>query len=81
MRSIKCPAFGKECHRCGGKNHFEKMCRSSKGSSKSESRRDSRKLSKANGKCSHTCRFHEVNEESHDDMNDLEEQVQSLFYN
>ena len=20
----ECPPFGKECHKCGGKNHFEK---------------------------------------------------------
>ena len=36
----ECPAFGKECNRCGGKNHFSKKCRSSKGSSKSKSRHD-----------------------------------------
>ena len=75
-----CPAYGKECYQCGGKNHFGKICRSSKGSNKSESRHDSRKPSKANGKCSHKCRVHETNE-CQDDMNDLEEQVQSLFYN
>ena len=79
-----CPAFGKECHKCGGKNHFIKMCRSNKGSNnKYESGCDSRKLSKANGKgkCLHKCRFHVVNEECHNDMDDLTEQVQSLFYN
>ena len=27
-----CPAYGKDCYKCGGKNHFGKMCRSSKGS-------------------------------------------------
>ena len=62
---------------------FKKMCRFSKESkSKSESGRDSRRPSRANGmgKCSHKCEFHEINE-CHDDMNDLEEQVQSLFYN
>ena len=75
-----CPAFGQTCHRCGDRNHFESKCRSEKGSSKSESGHDSRKLSKAKGKCSHNCRFHEVNEECHDDMEDLNEQVQSLFY-
>ena len=32
-----------------------------------------------NGKCSHKCRVYEVNE-CHDDMEDLNEQVQSLFY-
>ena len=74
-----CPAFGKMCHHCGRKNQFESKCRSEKGSSKSESRRDSRKPSKAIGRCSHKCRIHEVNE-CHDDMEDLSEQVQSLFY-
>ena len=68
-----CPAYGKECHKCGHKNHFSKMC-------KSESRRDSRKLRQANGRCTHKCRVHEINEECQDDMENLTEQVQSLFY-
>ena len=72
-----CVAFGKECHKCGGKNHFRKMCRS-KGSSKAESKCDSRRAS--NGSCSHKCRVHEINE-CQNDMEDLTEQVQSLFYN
>ena len=76
-----CPAYGKECHKCGGKNHFRNKCRSKKGSkSKSESRCDSRRPSRANGKCLHKCRVYEVNEECHDDMDDLTEQVHSLFY-
>ncbi|XP_062713235.1 uncharacterized protein K02A2.6-like [Aedes albopictus] len=25
-----CPAFGKRCHRCKGKNHFERVCKASK---------------------------------------------------
>ena len=76
-----CPAFGKECHKCGRKNHFSKMCRSSQGSNKfqSESKHDSRKPSKANGRCTHKCRVHEINE-CQNDMEDLNEQVQSLFY-
>ena len=72
-----CPAFGKICHRCGRKNHFESKCRSERGSSKAESKHDSR--SKTNGRCSYKCRVHEV-DECHDDMEDLSEQVQSLFY-
>ena len=75
-----CPAFGKECHKCGWKNDFSKMCRSSQGSNKSESKCDSRKMSKATGRCTHKCRVHEVNEECQNDMEDLSEQVQSLFY-
>ena len=39
----ECPAFGKTCHHCGGKNHFESKCRSKRGSSKSESKCDSRR--------------------------------------
>ena len=54
-----CPAFGRECHKCGRKNHFSKMWRS-KGSNKfqSESKRDSRKLRQAIGRCTHKCRVH-----------------------
>ena len=73
-----CPAFGKDCFKCGGMNHFGKMCRS-KGSSKFESKHDSRKPSKANGRRTHKCRVHEINE-CQNDMEDLNEQVQSLFY-
>ena len=71
-----CPAFGKEFHNRGRKNHFSKMCRSSKGSNKfqSESKCDSRKPSKAYGKCTHKCRVHEINE-CQNDMEDLNEQV------
>ncbi|XP_055622656.1 uncharacterized protein K02A2.6-like [Toxorhynchites rutilus septentrionalis] len=32
-----CPAFGKRCHRCKGKNHFERVCKL--GSSKSKTRK------------------------------------------
>ena len=69
-----CPAYGKECHKCGRKNHFSKMC-------KSESKRDSRRPRQANGnRCTHRCRVHEVNSECQNDMDDLSDQVQSLFY-
>ena len=69
-----CPAYGKICHRCGRENHFESKCNA-------ESKHDSRKPSKANGngRCTHKCRVHEINE-CQNDMEDLNEQVQSLFY-
>ena len=51
-----CPAFGRECQKCGQKNHFSKMCRS-QGSNKSESKHNSRKLSKATGRCTHKFRY------------------------
>ena len=69
----ECPAFGKDCHKCGHKNHFSNMC-------KSESKSDSRRPKWANGKCTHKCKVHEINEECHDDMENLSDQVQSLFY-
>ena len=28
--SMRCPAYGKTCHKCGGKNHFSKCCKSTK---------------------------------------------------
>ena len=75
-----CPAFGSECHKCGGKNHYSQMCKSSKGFEKSESKCDSRKPRQATGRCTHKCRVYEVNEECQNDMEDLSEQVESLFY-
>ena len=44
------PAFGKTCHHCGGKNHFESKCRFKRGSSKPESKHDSRRPSKGQWK-------------------------------
>ena len=46
-----CPAFGKECHKCGRKNHFSNMC-------KSESKCDSRRPRQANiNRCTHNVRY------------------------
>ena len=58
----------------GGKTTSESKCNA-------ESKCDSRKPSKANGngRCTHKCRVHEINE-CQNDMEDLNEQVQSLFY-
>ena len=76
-----CPAFGKTCDRCGGKNHFKNVCKlRSKGSMDRSCR--------TKGKCTHRCDFHEVdccddsseNHTDNADMSDLTEQVQSLFY-
>ena len=67
-----CPAFGRECHKCGRKTTLAKCV--------SESKRDSRKPRQATGRCTHKCRVHEVNEECQNDMENLTDQVQSLFY-
>ena len=74
----------KTCDKCGQKNHFRMVCRSSEGSM-SESSHDSRKRSdraKRNN-CTHRCNIHEINGDCHDDnsVEDLVDQVQSLFYN
>ena len=64
-----CPAFGKTCHKCGGKNHFRTVCKSKESESKHYSRRSDRTKRK------------NINDiECQDDMEDLTEQVQSLFY-
>ena len=67
-----CPVFGKRCQKCGKDNHLKAMCKSGS----NEGKRDLKpRQKKGKGK-----RFHKVNE---DDgvMDDLTEQVQSLFYN
>ena len=77
----ECPTFGKTGNNCGGKNHFESKCRCKRGSSKSESKRDSRKRPNGARKNKCSCCVHEIHEkECQDDMEDLNEQVQSLFY-
>ena len=72
-----CPAYGKICDQYGGKNHFRVMCRSSEGS---KLRKRSDRTS--DRKCKHRCNVHEITEDCHDDngMDDLADQVQSLFY-
>ena len=69
-----CLAFGKICNKYGQKNHFKAMCRSSEGSRKCRSDRTK--------KCTYRCNVHEMNQECQDDtgMEDLADQVQSLFY-
>ena len=75
-----CPAYSKECHKCGGKNHFRTVCKSNdrKSESKCDSRRPNGARKKSN-KCSHRCNVHEI-KECQNDMESLTEQVQSLFY-
>ena len=65
------PAYSKECDKCGGKNHFRNVCKSS--DSKYESKRDSRRSDRTKRR--------NINEiECQNDMENLMEQVQSLFY-
>ena len=68
-----CPAVGKNCQKCGKDNHFKSVCKS--GTEKCEQSRH-RPKHKGKGK-----KFHEVNEQNDGVMDDLAEQVQSLFYN
>ena len=78
----KCPAYGKVCNNCGRKNHFESKCQSN---SKSNSERRTKSFWKC-GKCGHKkvdCVEYSQDSESDSDskgIEDLTEQVQSLFY-
>ena len=69
-----CPAFGKRCQKCGKDNHFKAICKSGSDSKRDHSRQ--RPKNKGKGK-----KFHEVNKQNEEVMDDLAEQVQSLFYN
>ena len=71
-----CPTFGKKCSKCGKDNHFKVVCKSGS----SEYKRDHSKhrpKSKGNSRK----KFHEINEDEGEVMNDLSDQVQALFYN
>ena len=69
-----CPAYGKKCQKCGKDNHFKSVCKSGNGN-------NNRDHSKTRGKKGKK-KFHEVNENNNGgSMDDLAEQVQSLFYN
>ena len=68
-----CPAFGKKFQKCGKDNHFKVVCKSGS----SDKRDSSKHRPKGKGKK----KFHEVNEQNDGVMDDLMEQVQSLFYN
>ena len=65
-----CPAFGKKCQKCGRENHFKAVCRSG-----NDGKRDH---SKPRYKGRKGKKFHEINEDGV--MDDLTDQVQSLFY-
>ena len=68
-----CPAYGKKCQKCGKENHFKAVCKSG-GSDKRDHSRQRPKKGKSK-------KFHEINESGEGVMDDLTEQVQSLFYN
>ena len=68
-----CPAFGKKCQKCGKENHFKSVCKSGSDGRRDRDNSKPRYKGKSKGK-----KFQEVNEERV--MDDLTEQVQSLFY-
>ena len=83
-----CPAFGKICDKCGEKNHFKNVCKSDKSGSSRRCGSDRDRSHKTKGKCTHRCDIHEVdccddspeNSTESTDVDDLVDQVQSLFY-
>ena len=51
----KCPAYGKECDKCGQKNYFKTVCRSSEGSKHQEGQIGPREKI-----ATHRCNVHEI---------------------
>lgn len=54
----KCPAYGKICNDCQGKNHFSRMCKSKKQKTSFKSRKSEKKV-------------HEMREEENEDSDEL----------
>ena len=69
-----CPAFGKKCQKCGCENHFRLMCINTNTEKCEPSRHRPKKSHKRK-------RFYKVSEQKDNGMDDLADQVQSLFYN
>ena len=69
-----CPVYRKKCQKCGRDNHFKSVCRSDNDKCEHESSH-SRPKKGHKGK-----QFHEINEEKNKTMDNLTDQVQSLFY-
>ena len=79
------PAFGKMCNCCARKNHLEsKFTQTQQRSSRSSEGSKSKRSDRTRGKCMPKCNVHEIcRDDCHDDGNsieDLTDQVQSLFY-
>ena len=87
-----CPAYGKNCSRCGKKNHFPKKCKQSNNDVEFRSHNRPRSKGDHDQKCK-SCgkskkEFNSIEIDSDDcdgcyavnQMEDLTEQVQSLFY-
>ena len=83
-----CPAFGKNCDKCGGKNYFKNVCKYEKSGSSRRCGSDRDRSSRTKAKCTHRCDVHEVdccdnspkNSTESTEVDDLADQVQSLFY-
>ena len=68
-----CPAYGKKCQKCGKDNHFKSVCKN--GNANSDQNHSSRSRPKKKGKGK---KFHKVTE-NNNEMDDLADQVQSVF--
>ena len=65
----QCPAWGKECRKCGKKNHFENKCRSDRSQSRDTNKKQSRGKSQCPPKSKNrNWRFHEA--ERNEDFDD-----------
>ena len=85
----QCPAYGKVCNNCGRKNHFESKCQSASRSNSDRPRGSKSKSFHKCGKCGHKkvdCVEYSQEESGESDsdskgIDDLTDQVRSLFYN
>ena len=85
----QCPAYNKVCNKCGRKNHFESKCQSASRSNSDRPRGSKSKSFHKCGKCGHKkvdCVEYSQEESGESDsdskgIDDLTDQVRSLFYN
>ena len=82
----KCPAYGKVCNNCGCKNHFESKCMSKSNSDRPRRSKSSQKCGKCGHKKVDCIEYSQESDSSESDseskgIQDLTEQVRSLFYN
>ena len=78
----ECPTFGKLCNACDGKNHFKAKCTGKRRKDQSHKSRFSHKTRKCD-KCGHfgkKVNSVECDHESNTELEDLTDQVLSLFY-
>lgn len=73
-----CPALGKKCHGCGGKNHFEKVCKSDV-KNKSKKKKNARRVKKVQDDTDTESSDSEQSEESESDSSNEEAVIGKVY--